>query len=307
MRFIIAIALTALALLPAQAAEPIVKVPYRVDYSGWFTVPVTVNGQGPYDFIIDTGATQSLVFENLANIQEFAPTGGAPQTVLGLASQGAFPTYAVGDVAIGPARLTGLVTVILGDWTYRERSPQGVLGLDFIERFDLVFDARAGELRLYAAGEAPAAETANWKSARLEADDFGLDAGRLYTVSGRLEGRRLNFLVDLGASGTIINNRAFNAVMSQRTRVRMAPSALGSRLTDALDETESIRMLRVGRFQVGGARWSDKVIFVHDAAIFGELGRQRDPFGLFGADMLYGRSFALKFAEGRLFIGPDRG
>ena len=47
-------------------------MPYRVDYNGLITVSTTINGRGPYDFVIDTGATLSLAFQNLADKEGFA-------------------------------------------------------------------------------------------------------------------------------------------------------------------------------------------------------------------------------------------
>lgn len=297
------LALTAFA---ARAAEPVAAVPYRVDYHGWFTVAVTVNGQGPYDFIIDTGATQSLVFQNLANIQNFAPSGGPPQLVLGLGSQGKFPTFIVGEVAIGAARIDNLVTVVLQDWKYRDRSPQGVLGLDFLKQFEAVFDRQRMELRLYPLAEGRPPGTEKWKKAWLSTNDFGLEAGLLYTVSGKAENRSLNFLLDLGASGTIINHPALGSITRNEYRINVGPSSLSARVTDALENTDEIRAVPVRRFSAGQARWYRRVFYVHDAPIFTDLGRAGRPYGLFGADLLHDRSFALDFADLQMLVAPSR-
>ncbi|MEX0644509.1 MAG: retropepsin-like aspartic protease, partial [Parvularculaceae bacterium] len=172
MRAAVFAVLLLLAPVAARAAEPVAVVPYRIDYFGWFTVSATVNGRGPYDFIIDTGATRSLVFQNLAAIHEFAPSGGPPQTVLGLASEDLLPTFTVGDVSVGAARIDNLVTVILSDWRQGDRSPQGVLGLDFLTRYTLVFDAERGVLSLYDRDAAPESYPRKWKPVALTPDGF---------------------------------------------------------------------------------------------------------------------------------------
>lgn len=296
----------ALTALSARAAEPVAVVPYRIDYHGWFTVAATVNGQGPFDFIVDTGATQSLVFRNLADIQNFAPSGGPPQLVLGLGSQAKFPTHVVGEVAIGNARLDRLVTVILQDWQYRDRSPQGVLGLDFLTKYEAVFDRQKMELRLYATAPGRPAGTETWKRAPLETNDFGLGAGLLYTITGKTENRSLNFLLDLGASGTIINHPALGAITRNEYHISVGPSTLSARVTDALENTDEIRAIPVRRFRAGQAHWYRRVFFVHNAPIFADLGRAGRPYGLFGADLLHDRSFALDFADLELLVAPAR-
>jgi predicted aspartyl protease len=292
----------------ARAADPIAVVPYRIDYFGWFTVSAMVNGKGPYDFIIDTGATQSLVFENLAALHTFEPSGGPPQTVLGLVSQGELPTFNIGEVTVGEARLDNLVTVILGDWRQGDRSPQGVLGLDFLTRYAAVFDAENGLLSLYHRDTPPETYPRKWKTVELTADGFDLGVGDLYTVEGSINTRRVRFLVDLGSGGTLINRqaRSYIAARPSGLGVVLKPSAgAGSgRVKDALDKIQSTRPVVVGRLKIGRVSWNRRIFSVIDAPIFKDLGVDRHPFGLLGADLLVDRSFALDFGNGSLIIGP---
>ncbi len=307
MRLIIGLVFLVFASLPSSAAEPLASVPYRIDYNGWLTVKVMVNGLGPYDFIIDTGATQSLVFQNLADQQDFMATGGAPQTVLGLASQGAFPPHLVGELDVGGARLGGLITVILPDWEIEDR-PQGILGLDFLRQYICVFDAKAGELRFYANNDPPTEEVRRWKRAALKADNFGLEINYLYTVEARVNSRRVTFLLDLGASGTVINRSAVASVIKSGITVRVRPSGgdARDRITDALEKSEAATTIIVNRFQVGRNYWYRQKFLIHNAPIFRELGVHNKPFGLLGADLLHDRSFMLDFEGEELRIGPRR-
>lgn len=305
MRGVLLTLFLALTALTARAAEPVAVVPYRLDYYGWFTVSATVNGYGPYDFIIDTGATQSLVFRNLAGIQNFAPSGGPPQLVLGLASQGKFPTFNVGDLAVGDAHLNDLVTVILGDWKHRDRSPQGVLGLDFLTKYEVVFDRQKMEMRLYNPAPGRPVATERWKEIKLEPADFGLEAGLLYTVAARAEYRKLYFLLDLGASGTVINRPGLGTITRSEYTIRAGPSGRSGRITDALDKTADVSAVLVRRFEAGKAKWYKKIFVVHDAPIFGDLGKAGRPYGLFGADLVQDRSFSLDFSENQMLIGPE--
>ena len=307
MRFLIASILFIVAVsAPARAEEPVVSVPYRIDYNGWLTVSATVNGEGPYDFIIDTGATQSLVFQNLADSQNFPATGGPPQMILGLAAQGAFDPYLIGDIAVGAAELADLETVILPDWTV-EKKPQGIIGLDFLEDYVMLFDAEAGALHLYDhAAPPPGAVTRRWRRADLEADDFNLDIDALYTVTGRLNSRSVRFLLDLGASGTVINRVAASSLSRRGVAVRIIPSGgeARARISDVFEESATAQSMVVDRVRIGRNTWYRRVLVVHDAPIFEELGVHEEAFGLFGADLVRERSFMLDFRNGEMRIGP---
>lgn len=302
MRLAVLLIILLFAPLAARAAEPIAAVPYRVDYGGWFTIEVTVNGEGPFDFVIDTGATRTLVFENLAALQNYQLSGGPPHTVLGLASAGEFPTYFVGDVAVGAARLDNLITVVLPDWRANMRAPHGVLGLDFLSRYQVVFDAGEREIRFYELATAPS--LSGWDTVKLTADDFGVEAGLLYTLDGRINRRKARFLLDLGATGTIINGRTYRASSPGGMRVTLQPSSTATRITDALEKKGAAKPVRVEKFRVGRTNWYKQIFTVYDAPIFEELGVEHSFFGLFGANLLYNRSFALDFPNGRLLIGP---
>jgi predicted aspartyl protease len=294
-------------LAPVRAAEPVASVPYRIDYNGWLTVQVMVNGQGPYDFIIDTGASQSLVFQNLAELVEFHPTGGALQTVIGLSAQQPFPPYYVGEVKIGNVGLDSLVTIILPDWSVEHR-PHGIIGLDFLMKYICVFDADNETLSFYDHSSPPDDEVRRWKRAPLKADDFGLGLGTLYTIEAKVNQRRVNFLFDLGASGTVINRTAAGAVSRYGFNLTIRPSGgdARARVTDALEESDAATSMRASKFQVGNHYWYRRILTIFDAPIFDELGVQQMPFGLFGADLVRDRSFSLDFEGEEMRIGRKK-
>jgi hypothetical protein len=65
---------TAEARRPAPADSR--RVPLRLAAGRLLIVPVTVDGSGPYPFLLDTGATRSLVDEALAGSASLAAGGG---------------------------------------------------------------------------------------------------------------------------------------------------------------------------------------------------------------------------------------
>ncbi len=304
MRIILGFVFLAFIASPLRAAEPVTTVPYRIDYTGWLTVEVMVNGQGPYDFIIDTGATQSIAFQNLADQQDFIETGGELQTVLGLAAQGLFPPHLVGEITVGETGIDGLITVILPDWQVEEK-PAGILGLDFLRKYICVFDAEKGELRLYDHADPPTEDVKKWRYAALKADNFGLETNYLYTLEAKINSRRVTFLLDLGASGTVINRNAVGSVIRTGFRVSIRPAGgdARDRITDALERSEAATTMIADRFQVGRNYWYRQKLLIHNAPIFKELGVNTKPFGLLGADLLRDRSFMLNFQGGELRIG----
>ncbi|NJO34330.1 MAG: hypothetical protein HC869_15575 [Rhodospirillales bacterium] len=236
-------------------------------------------------------------------------TGGPLRTVFGLAAAGKFPPYRVGDVIVAPeVRLEGHESVILGDWLVDSASPQGVLGLDLLARYALLFDEAAGLLHFYAA-DAELNYPEDWGEIRLIPDDFGIAAGSLYTLVAYVERVRIPFMLDLGASGTIINRPAVERIASSYFRLNFGlhPTRLRDRITDALGKTEASRAYSVQRLRAGDVVWRSVVLYGHDGSIFEEIGAGDEAFGLFGSDMFRDRSFMIDFPRSRILVSkPSR-
>ncbi len=289
----------------ALSAEPVARAPYRIDYAGWFIVSANVNGEGPYDFIIDSGTTRTLVFDNLATSANFEETGGEQQHVMSVGEAGFFPPYRIGEIAIGEARLTNLDSVILPAWMVDDRSPYGIIGSDFLAQFYVVFDAIRREIVFYDRSETGIAPP-DWAEVPLKRETFDLESGVLFTLEGVIERRKIEFLFDTGAVGTIINPPALGKIAKRRRSKGFFDPAdqLTGKIIDALEEEHKIYGLRIRRFKSGENIWKSKVFIVFNAPIFETLNRKDTPFGLFGADMLRDRSFALDLSRNLLLVGP---
>ncbi len=305
------VAFAALAASEGRAAEagesrdaaPLASLPYAIDYDGWITVEATVNGAGPYDFIIDTGATITFVFENILESQDLAPSALPPRRILGFASALTVPMTAIGDVSLGGLALDDHQGPVLADWDPPRRTPHGVIGLDLLARYVVVIDAEAQRINLYAEGKTPS-PVRRWRGGDLEAETFGQEGGGvLYTIEARVNSRSYDFIVDLGASITLVNYPLLRSLLGG---VRINdPAASGSRVSDVNDTINRAQYIRVDRMRIGKANWRRPVFLVYDALIFRELGMGDTPFGLLGADLLKHRSFAFDFPGERFYVGPE--
>lgn len=300
------VAVTALA-LPARAREAVAVIPYRVDYGGLITVGAMIDGRGPYDFVIDTGATLSLAFQNLAAIEDFAPTGGPRRRVLGISGSADLETFRMGDIAVGGAELVDHVGVILPDWDPQRRTPAGILGIDFLKRYAIVFDVDARTMSFYPHGAIPKDRIRKWKSVKLRAQTYAAASGALYSTKGLVNRSPTNFIIDLGSVSTMVNYRAAEAMFSSVvTRDLGEGFTTGSRLRDVFDDRSRARTALLNRIQIGRTTWRNVGVWIFDAPIFEEIGVSSLPFGLLGADLIAAQDFALDFGENRLYLSKIR-
>ncbi len=289
-----------------DAREPVAEIPYRFDYNGWITVPVTVNDEGPYDFIVDTGATLSVVFENLDEKQTFPYVQGEPRRILGLIEANDLPPRYIGEIASGGQVMENLVSVVIADWLAPRATPQGVLGLDFLAQYSVYVDPSTRTIKLYDSNLPAVVEERGWSKVRMEPKSFGDSVRPLYVVRARIRTKGYPFILDLGASGTIINIPALRDMLSMR-RITVRSSSISSRMPrvhDLFGNEAKSRLVRIQRMKIGRATWRDKIVSVYNSKVFNELGVGDTPYGLLGADMIRDRRIVLDFPENRLHIGP---
>lgn len=294
----------------ASAQQPVAEIPYRLAYGGWITIKVNVNGSGPYDFIIDSGATVTVAFQNLADEQPITPADGhAPIRIFGLVNSQFLQAMRIGDIDIGGQHMNDHIGVIIPDWSRPKRSPKGVVGLDFLTRYDVLIDATDKVIRLYDRDAPPRALMRAWTSTPLVADTLGASERNLYRAKVFFEGKPIPCLVDLGASGTIVNYRALERILSRSYSVIQNGSSLrfSTRVSDIFDNTEVARVMRMNVIRMGGAKWRGQDAIIYDAPIFKELGVNDRSFCLVGVDLMAQRSFMFDFADEKLFVGPKAG
>lgn len=288
----------------ARAAAPLAVIPYDVTKEGAITIDVTVNGGGPYPFIVDTGATLTIVFENLARRTTLAPVSRPALRVLSISGAKTFEPYAIGDLFAGARLADDHIGVVLPDWEAPRESPAGIIGLDILTKFALAFDVDRRTLSLYAPGGLPPELTSRMRKATMKLKRFEATGAALYTARGRVNGEPIEFIVDLGIPTTLVNFAAGDAILANSLVVATGrTTTTGTRLEDVFDDRSRVNAGIFRSISVGRQRWSRKIVWIYDAPLFDELGVQRLAYGLLGADLLTAKDFVIDFNNQRLYFG----
>ena len=105
-------------------------------------VPVYINGKGPYDFVLDTGAGNTVVTPEMASTigLEAKPVQGIAR---GLGGDVQLELAAVDELSVGAAKISHSQVVVLD---LSKVSPKGkliengIIGYDFLRNFETVID-----------------------------------------------------------------------------------------------------------------------------------------------------------------------
>jgi Aspartyl protease len=195
--------------LPAGAAVPdqteptakIVTAKIRLDDLSMIIVPVSINGSGPYDFMLDTGCTKTMVNEKLA--EELHLSRVDEKTMVGVMASAKLPVVHVNSISVGGAVVDG-GDVYSSDHLTTTGKVRGVLGEDFLKNFDVLIDYSHEVIRLEAP-DGPMAETAVGEHLPLELNGtyHGRPTRNRLVVSGHIRelgDRPMSLLLDSGAN-----------------------------------------------------------------------------------------------------------
>jgi Aspartyl protease len=203
----------AASIVPAPAAEThcpgnVASVPFRFVNRHLIVLDVSINHTGPYKFLLDTGTQITMIEPSLAAALHLDTQGAA--VVAGVGS-GQSASYAQLNLVEAGSHAVANQKVLVYDLQNfpTDLHLQGILGEDFLERFDLLIDNAHRLLCL----DDSAAMRAEVKGphiplvATAEADAVGALAGFLLVtvhLSGGL--RPIRLVLDSGANAPILFN-----------------------------------------------------------------------------------------------------
>lgn len=116
-------------------------VPVRVTGPSLMIVPVMMNGRGPYDFLLDTGSTETMVDEKFA--EEIGLSLSGRTTIVSIqGGEATMFTAEAGIVSVAGAQVNQLTIGVVKSLASVPVDVRGVLGEDFLRNFDLLLDYR---------------------------------------------------------------------------------------------------------------------------------------------------------------------
>ena len=163
MQYLVLVLVIALpAALAAQAQQTKETIRFKLHDGYLMVVEARVNGAGPFSFLVDTGTTRTVIDPDLAHQLQTPPVGEVKVTTVLHYRQDKL--VRLQDVRLGEASVPGLGAMVDKLTRQKMLAPgiRGVLGEDFLSRFDLLIDYKERVIRF---GEpAPAGERCRFEA-----------------------------------------------------------------------------------------------------------------------------------------------
>lgn len=233
------------------------------------TVPVTIQGTGPYRFLIDTGAQATVLSRDLADKLKLSDRRSA--TLVGAASRREVQTAAIDGIELGRRNVNVPVAPLVEGQNIG--GADGILGLDSLQGQRVLLDFRQKTMRV--------------ADARQLGGDSGYEIivrarrrlGQLIITSARLDGVRVDVIVDTGAQGS-----TGNPALQDRLRRN---HGLGEGTLFDVNGASMSGAVRVAReLQIADAQVHNVAILFADSPTFHALGLTREPALILGMEQL---------------------
>ena len=242
------------------------------DIGDRMTVKVSVGDNGPYRFLVDTGAERTIISRELAHRLQLAD---GKDTIL----HSVIGANDVNTVFIPHLRVSNNVISVVDAPALAASNigADGMLGIDSLRSQRVLFDFKAQTMSI---------TPANRPAEKLDGQTIVVRArarrGRLIFTQAQIDGQRVTVIVDTGSQVTIGNLALQRALMKRRLWTAPNPVTIES----VTGEKLSAKVMELQRLELGDVRIEDLAIAFADAHIFKQLELRQQPALLLGMNAM---------------------
>jgi hypothetical protein len=274
----------------AQAQFAVASIPGRI---GMIVAPVMLNGHGPFRFMIDTGATRTVLADSTLAKLNLSADPTAMIIVRGVSGRSVVPIVHVASVDSGSMHFHDLSAPVLSGPVLS--GLDGILGMDGLRGMTVSADFVHDQVVI---GASSAADSNSMYALRGQ-----FVSQRLLMVPGRIGGVLTEAVIDTGAAHSLGNA----ALLALLTHGR-ASSATRTRVNGVVDATQTVQngtLRSIPSMQLGVATLNNLSVTFGDFPVFKIWGLEGRPALLLGMDVLGTLAdFSINYGKAELLVLP---
>ncbi len=262
------------AIAPPVTVTPFIQ-PFDLDATQRMAVKVMVGGKGPFSFLVDTGAERTVIARELA--ERLGLVEGEKLRLATIGGSAMVPSFRIAALQMSDLHLASVdAPAFFG----RHIGAAGLIGVDMLEERRILIDFRKESMSIL--------ETRKRARSLIRDDDAIVVtarnmAGRLILSDARIDGKRVDVIVDTGAQ-TSVGNLALQELVAKnrQNRLPFLPTVLGAVTGEAVPATRTA----IKRIVINGMDVNDLPVSFADSQAFRALGLVERPALLLGMDSL---------------------
>lgn len=248
------------------------------------TVPVTIDGAGPYRFLIDTGAQATVVTHEL--VEDLALRHSGRATLVAMGGTSVVDTVELDNLEFANRSVSGLISPALNA---THIGADGILGLDSLQNTRVLIDFREGRMKI---ADVPGEQSNSGYEIIVRARR---KLGQMIITDARVNGVRASVIIDTGAQTSMANSALINRIRARERTEVTSIDVLGTQMSNGA--------VWVRKLEIGGAELSNVPVAIADSPIFAALGLEGKPSLILGVANL--RAFdrvAIDFSNQRILF-----
>lgn len=260
---------------PERDDDPHTELATRESRNEHMLAPVQINGQGPFHFLLDTGANASCVSHRLMERLDLEAGGTAPvHTVVGVRHR---PIVLLDELRVGPRNRRQVRAPAL---PIKGADVDGILGVDWLKGQRLVLDFKARRL------EISRSQPDVSQAGRVVVVPARRRHGQLTIVDADLSGRRISAIIDSGAQGTVCNSKLRDLVRAQEARKGRRDPPVLVRMETLAGEPFTGESVFLPFLRLGGLHLGNVPVTCADTHVFRIWNLEDTPALVIGMDLL---------------------
>jgi predicted aspartyl protease len=251
--------------------------------------PVGINGQGPFNFILDTGANVSCISHELAERLMLERVEPAPvHTMVGVRSR---PRVLIANLKVGERDRRAVRAPAMSFY-----GPQvdGVLGIDWLKGQRLVLDFRKKTIEITKSRSEVSSTNRVVVPARRR-------WGQLTIVDAELSGHKISAMIDSGAQATLCNTPLYDMVNRMEAHAVYKREHEKVQMETIAGEPFSGELFYLPFLRLGGLQLGNVPVVYSEAHVFELWDLKKTPAIVLGMDLLSQfESVALDFGRSQV-------
>jgi predicted aspartyl protease len=259
---------------PDEPDAPQVSVGAEQSVNDHLLAPVTINGRGPYRFLLDTGANASCVSHEL--MEELALAPGPPTRVHTIVGARMRPSALIDQLQVGARSRRRVLAPTL---PIRGLEADGVLGVDWLKGQRLVLDFKRPSIEITRSRTEPPQHGRVVVPARRR-------LGQLTIVDADLRGERISAMIDSGAHVSLCNAALRQMATAAESRRGRADPPVRVELETLAGERFNGQLFYLPFLRLGGLQLGNVPVVYADMHVFKVWGLEATPALVLGMDLL---------------------
>jgi len=228
---------------PAVADQYLYAAPTNLDHIGRILAPVMINGQGPFRFIVDTGASRSAISPQLVARLGLTASLDDSLTVQGVTGADIVPSVMIDKLQAGDIVLANRRMPVIAPHVFA--NADGILGVEGFDGMRITVDFVKD--RIFISHERQATMAGGWYHVPVR-----LRFGRLMVANASIGNIRVKAVIDTGAERTLGNLALRKALRLDKAaqQVRTESQVIGATANEEAANSIPSPMIRLGQTEI---------------------------------------------------------